>query len=322
MSENKIIEIAKEVLEKEAKGILSLKDSVGDAFIKAVRMILSKKRVIVTGVGKSGIVGKKIAATLTSMGTPAVFLHPTESLHGDLGIVGKEDVVLAISKSGQSDEFHILIPLLKRWGIPVIAITADRESELAQNSDIVLLLPRNQEACPYDISPTVSTTETMALGDALAVVLLYEKKLRVSDFAAFHPGGMIGKRFWLRVEDMMLTGPENLPIVRKEADMKEVILEMTAKRGITSVVDERGRVVGVITDGDLRRLLEREKDIFSFTAEEVMTTNPKIIDKGALAVEAANRMEHYGITALIVVDDKKRPIGIVHLHDLMRQRVV
>ncbi len=322
MKEEEILKIAREVLEKEAQGILSLKETLGDQFVKAVRIILSKKRVIITGIGKSGIVGKKIAATLTSMGTPSVFLHPTESLHGDLGIVGKDDVVLAISKSGQSDEFHILIPLLKRWGIPVIAITANSDSELAKNSDLVLLLPDNHEACPYDIAPTVSTTETMALGDALSVVLLYEKKLRISDFAAFHPGGTIGKRFWLRVEDMMLTGEEHVPIVSEDTGMKDVIIEMTSKRGITSVVDDNGRVVGVITDGDLRRLLEREPDIFSLKASDVMSKNPKVIDKDSLAVEAANRMERYGITALIVVDDDMKPIGIVHLHDLMRQRVV
>jgi len=322
MKEEEIIKIAKKVFDKEAQGILSLKESLGDQFIKAIRIILSKNRVIITGVGKSGIVGKKIAATLTSMGTPSVFLHPTESLHGDLGIVGKDDVVLAISKSGQSDEFHILIPLLKRWGIPVIAITANEESELAKNSDLVLKLPDNHEACPYDLAPTVSTTATMALGDAISIVLLYEKKLKISDFAAYHPGGFIGKRFWLRVEDMMLTGPEHVPVVQKDTGMKGVILEMTTKRGITSVVDENGRVVGVITDGDLRRLLEKEPDIFSLKAGDVMNKNPKIIDKDSLAVEAANKMEKYGITALIVVDDQKRPIGIVHLHDLMRQRVV
>jgi len=322
MSDKEVVEIAREVLEKEAGGILRVKECLGDAFVRAVKLILSKNRVIVTGVGKSGIVAKKIAATLTSLGNPSVFLHPTESLHGDLGIVGKDDVVLAISKSGQSDEFHILIPLLKRWGIPVIAITTDPNSELAKNSDILLHLPIDHEACPYDISPTVSTTATMALGDALAVVLLSLKKLRVKDFAAFHPGGTIGRRFWLRVEDMMLTGPNHVPIVKEDASMKEVILEMTTKRGITSVVDEEGRVVGVITDGDLRRLLEREENIFSLTAKEVMTTNPKIIGKDSLAVEAASRMEYYGITALIVVNEEREPIGIVHLHDLMRQRVV
>lgn len=322
MKEEEIIKIAKEVIEKEAQGVLSLKERLGDQFIKAIRIILSKNRVIITGVGKSGIVGKKIAATLTSMGTPSIFLHPTESLHGDLGIVGKDDVMLAISKSGQSDEFHILVPLIKRWGIPVIAITANEDSELAKNSDLVLLLPNNHEACPYDVAPTVSTTATMALGDALSIVLLYEKKLRISDFAAYHPGGTIGRRFWLRVEDMMLTGPENVPVVKRDTGMKGVILEMTTKRGITSVVDENNRVVGVITDGDLRRLLERETDIFSLKASDVMNKNPKIIDKDSLAVEAANKMERYGITALIVVDDKESPIGIVHLHDLMRQRVV
>lgn len=323
MSNENILKIAKEVLQKEIEGLQASKKLLGDSFVKAVRLILSRKgRIIVTGVGKSGIVAKKIAATLTSMGTPAVFLHPTESLHGDLGIVGKEDIVIAISKSGESDEFQVLIPLLKRWGLPVIAITANVESELARNSDIVITIPVEREACPYDLAPTVSTTVTMALGDALAVVLLYEKNFKLEDFAAFHPGGIIGKRFWLKVEDMMLTGEKHVPVVHKDADMKTVILEMTTKRGITSVVDSGGRVVGVITDGDLRRLLERESDIFKFKAKDVMTLNPKVIAKDALAMKAAQRMEQYGITALIVIDEERRPIGIIHLHDLMRERVV
>ncbi len=323
MKDEEIIRIAREVLGKEMEGIKAVIDNLDGGFVQAARLILSKKgRVIVTGVGKSGIVAKKIAATLTSTGTPAIYLHPTESLHGDLGIVSKDDVVIAISKSGESDEFHILIPLLKRWGLPIIAITANRDSELARNSDIVLEVKVDKEACPYDLAPTVSTTAMMALGDALSVVLLYEKNFKMEDFAALHPGGSIGKRFWLKVEDMMLVGEKYVPVVHESADMKKVILEMTTKRGITSVVDDEGRVVGVITDGDLRRLLERESDIFRFKARDVMNRNPKIITKEQLATKAAQRMEQYGITALIVVDEERRPIGIIHLHDLMRARVV
>ncbi len=325
MNDEEILRLGKEVIASEIAGLKQLLEGLDENFVKAVRLILKHSpqgRVIITGVGKSGIVGKKLAATMTSMGTPAIFLHPTESLHGDLGIVGKDDVVIAISKSGESDEFRALIPLLKRWGLPIIAITANPKSQLAQMADIVLDIKISHEACPYDIAPTTSTTATMALGDALAIALMNEKGIRVEDFAALHPGGSIGKRFWLKVEDMMLTGEKYVPVVREDASMKEVILEMTSKRGITSVVDEENRVVGVFTDGDLRRLLEREKDIFRFRARDVMTRNPKTIKKHELAIKAARKMEEFGITALIVVDDENHPIGIIHLHDLMRARVV
>ncbi len=321
--EHDILELAREVLTEEIRGLERLRDRLGSAFWQAVQLIKGRKgRVIVTGVGKSGIVAKKIAATLTSLGTPAIYLHPTESLHGDLGIVDKDDVVLAISKSGESDEFHVLIPLLKRWGLPIIAITANPESDLAQQADLTLLIDVPKEAGPLEVVPTVSTTVTMALGDALAVALLYEKDFRLEDFVSLHPGGAIGKKLWYRVRDMMLTGSEHVPVVQTDSSMKEVILEMTTKRGITSVVDEEGRVVGVITDGDLRRLLERVSNPFHLTARDVMTTHPKVIGPDELAVTAARKMEEYGITALIVIDEERRPIGIIHLHDLMRARVV
>ncbi len=314
---------AREVLRSERQGLEELEAHLDSAFVEAVRILAQcKGRVILTGVGKSGIVAKKIAATLTSTGTPAIFLHPTESLHGDLGIVHPEDVVVAISKSGQSDEFQVLIPLLKRFGLPVIAITARPESDLAQNADVVLTIPGDQEAMLGNLVPTVSTTVTMALGDALAYVLMRLKGFTVQDFAALHPGGAIGKKIWLRVRDLMLTGDAHLPVVGEEAPMAEVILEMTAKRGITSVVDNRGRLVGVFTDGDLRRLLEREHEVFRFRARDVMTPNPKTASPDELAAQAAQRMVEFGITALIVVDGDRRPIGILHLHDLMRERVV
>lgn len=323
MSDEEILSTARWVIETEIQGLQALRESLGKPFIQAVRLILEKPgKVLVSGVGKSGIVAKKIAATLTSLGTPAFFLHPTESLHGDLGIVAQGDVLLALSKSGRAEEFETLIPLMKRWGVAVIALTADPRSPLARSADVVIPLPVHREACPYDVVPTTSTTIAMALGDALAMALALEKGVRLEDFASLHPGGAIGKRFWLKVSDMMLTGPEHVPVVREEAPMKEVIMEMTAKRGITSVVDERGRVVGVITDGDLRRLLDRVENPFTLRAREVMTTNPKVIGPDELAAEAARQMERYGITALIVVDKARRPIGIIHLHDLMRARVV
>ena len=327
MDKKQVITLAREVIRKEKEGLEKLIEAIDEEFARAVELILSRKgRVIVTGIGKSGIVGKKIAATMTSLGTPAIFLHPTESLHGDLGIVSRDDVILAISKSGNSDEFVTLLPLFKRWDIPIIAITANRDSELSRQADVIIALPGVKEACPYDIAPTVSTTLTMAIGDALAIVLAYEKNFRLEDFAELHPGGAIGKRIWVKVEDMMLTGEKYVPVVREDASMEEVILEMTSKRGITSVVDREGRVVGVFTDGDLRRLLEREltnkQDIFRLKARDVMTRNPKVIKKDELATRAAHLMEQHGITALIVVDDHNHPIGIIHLHDLMRARVV
>jgi len=323
MNNKKILEVARHVIEIEEEALQNLVDSLDRNFLEAVKLIEKcKGRVIVTGVGKSGIVGKKIAATLTGFGTPAIFLHPSESLHGDLGIIQKDDVLIAISKSGESDEFHILIPLVKRWGIPVIAMTSNPDSELARESDIVLLVRIKREACPYDVAPTASTTAMMALGDALAIAVAEMKNLKLEDLAALHPGGAIGKKFWLKVEDMMLTGKEHVPIVYEGASMKEVILEMTTKRGITSVVDNNGVLRGVITDGDLRRLLEKTSDIFKFKAKDVMTTNPKTITKDELAVAAARKMEHYGITALIVIDKEGKPIGVIHLHDLMRARVV
>ncbi len=323
MKEN-VIKIAKEVIKTEIETLKDLVNSLDENFQKACELIYSiNGRVIVSGVGKSGIVGKKIAATFTSLGTPAIFLHPTESLHGDLGIISKEDAFIGISKSGESDEFRMLIPLVKRLGVPVIAITASRDSELARLSDITLYVPVKREACPYDIAPTSSSTAMLSLGDALAICVMNMKGVKLEQFAAYHPGGSIGKKIWLRVSDMMLTEDSQVPRVRENATMKEVILEMTRKRGITSVVDENGRLVGVLTDGDLRRLLEKKGgDIFKFRAKDVMNSNPKTISPERLAVEAARKMEKHGITALIVVDRTNRVIGIIHLHDLMKAKVV
>lgn len=323
MDRERIIKKAKEVISLEIEGLQNLFESIDDNFIKAIELLMScKGKVIVTGVGKSGIIAKKIASTLTSTGTPALYLHPSESLHGDIGVVNGNDVVIAISKSGRTDEIAMIISFLKRRSIPIIAITSNRNSELARESNIAIVIKVEKEACPFDLAPTVSTTMTLALGDAIAMILMDLKRFKAEDFAALHPGGDIGKKFWLKVEDMMLTGEKYVPIVRYDAPMKDVILEMTTKRGITSVVDEEGRLIGVITDGDLRRLLEKTDKIFSLKAIDVMTTNPKVIDKDSLAVVAVKRMENYGITALIVIDEERRPIGIIHLHDLMRERVI
>ncbi len=323
MDEEKIIKIAKDVINLEIEGLKNLMESIDENFLEAIKLLLScEGKVIVTGVGKSGIIAKKIASTLTSTGTPALYLHPSESLHGDIGVVGKKDVVIAISKSGNTHEIATIISFLKRRNIPIIAITSNKNSELAKESNVVIKIKVDKEACPFDMAPTVSTTMTLALGDAIAMVLMNLKEFKSEDFAALHPGGEIGKKFWLKVKDMMLTGEKHVPIVKYNAKMKEVILEMTAKRGITSVVNDKGELIGVITDGDLRRLLEKRDDIFSLCAEDVMTRNPKVIDKDSLAIIAAKKMEEYGITALIVIDDERKPIGIIHLHDLMRERVI
>lgn len=318
------IEIGREVLEIEIQALKDLSESLDYNFKKACECLyLTKGRVILSGIGKSGIIGKKIAATLTSLGTPAIFLHPTESLHGDLGIISKDDVFIGISKSGESDEFRMLIPLVKRIGVPVIAITSSLNSELAQLADIILHVPIEREACPYDMAPTSSSTAMLALGDALAICVMNMKGVKLEEFAAYHPGGSIGKRLWLRVEDMMLTEEEHVPMVREDASMQEVILEMTRKRGITSVVSEDGQLLGVFTDGDLRRLLEKKGgNLFKLKAKDVMNPEPKVIGPGQLAVEAARKMEKYGVTALIVVDNRKKVIGIIHLHDLMKAKVV
>ncbi|MEN3044187.1 MAG: KpsF/GutQ family sugar-phosphate isomerase [Candidatus Hydrothermales bacterium] len=323
MDKENIIKRAKDVLRLEAEGIKRIINLLDVEFARAVELILNTKgKLIVTGLGKSGIVGKKIAATFTSTGTPAMYLHPSESLHGDLGVVSETDTAFFISKSGQTEELQILLPFFKRKNIPIISLTANRESDLAKDSDVVLYVPVDKEACPYDLAPTVSTTVFLAIGDALAIVVMEQKSFKAEDFAALHPGGVIGKRFWLKVKDMMVKD-KDVPIVHKDSPMKDVIIEMTQKRGITSVVDDDGKVVGVITDGDLRRLLEKSwEKIFTYRAHEIMTTNPKIIGPNALAYTAARKMEEYKITALIVVDEENKPIGVIHLHDLMKANVI
>lgn len=317
-----IIKKAKEVIKKEADELLLLRKRIGDNFVKAVEAIYNcKGKVIVSGIGKSGIIGRKIAATLSSTGTPAFHLHPTEGIHGDVGLVTKEDVVIAISKSGETEELFRLIPALKRIGTFIISFTGNPLSSLAKHSDVVLDISVDEEACPYNLIPTSSTAVTLALGDALALCLFHLKNLKPKDFALFHPGGNIGKRLLTKVEHVMLTG-SYVPIVTVTSYMKEAILEMTSKRGITTVVDSKGKIQGVITDGDLRRLLEKKSDIFKLSVGEVMTHKPRTIKKNDLAIKAVKLMEAYGITSIPVVNTAKRPIGIIHLHDLMRLGIV
>lgn len=316
-----IVEWGKEAIRIEAEAVAALEARLNESFKQAVDLIYRcRGRVIVCGMGKSGIIAKKIAATLSSTGTPAVFLHPAEGVHGDLGMVQRHDLFIAVSKSGNTDELYQLIPLFKRMGIPIISLVGTLDSPLAKRSDVVLDVGVKIEACPYDLVPTSSTTATLAMGDALAIALLHRRNFRPEDFAMLHPGGALGRRLLLTVEEMMLTG-DDVPIVHQDASMEKTILELTAKRGVTSVVDDEGKLIGIFVYGDLGRLLEKTKDIFHKKVQEVMVSNPKTITKERLAAEALKKMEEYAITSLIVVDEKKRPVGIVHLHDIMRAGV-
>ncbi len=318
-----IKEKAKEVIRKEAQAIAGLEKKINDEFEKAVEIILKcKGRVIVTGMGKSGIVARKIAATLSSTGTAAIFLHPAEGIHGDLGLVRKDDVVLAITKSGETDEVFQLFPLFKRLDVPIITFTGNTSSQLAEKSDVVIDVSVEEEACGNDLIPTSSTTAALVMGDALAVALLEERNFSPEDFALLHPGGNLGRRLLLRVGDIMHTG-DQIPIVTEDTNIKEVILEMTSKRfGATSVVNKKGELIGIFTDGDLRRLIEKTANFFDMKAKEAMTNNPKVISENALAARALNLMEFFNITCLIILNGERKPMGIVHLHDLLKAGVV
>ena len=314
-----IVEKGKEVVRIELGAIAALEHHIDDRFEKAVTMISSGTgRVIITGMGKSGLVARKIVATMNSTGTPAVFLHPTDAIHGDLGIVSKDDVVIVISKSGETEEIYQLIPLFKRIGTRLIAMVGNPNSRLARNAEVVLDISVPAEACPHDLAPTSSTTATLVLGDALAVALLEQRNFTREDFAMFHPGGNLGKRLLLKAEEMMITG-DGIPIVKRAVSLKDAIIVMTSKRlGATCVVNDDGSLAGIITDGDLRRLLQRTTDVGSFTAEEIMTKNPHTISPGILAAVALQDMEHYNITQLVVVDARHKPVGVIHLHDLVK----
>jgi arabinose-5-phosphate isomerase len=320
-----IIKRAKQVLQIEAKAIEQLIGRINEQFVQAVEMILAcEGKVVVTGVGKSGIIGQKIASTLASTGTPAFFLHSTEGSHGDLGMLGKKDIVVAISNSGETDELSQILPLIKRYGNKLIALTGKVKSTLARAGDVVLDVSVEEEACPLGLAPTASTTATLAMGDALAVALLEKRGFKKDDFAILHPGGKLGKQLLLKVRDLMHVGDE-LPMVYEETLMKGALVEITSKRlGVTGVMNKRHELVGVITDGDLRRALERYTDLLERTAGEVMTQNPKSIEADILAAQAVQRMEEHAITSLFVFDKvgEKTPRGIIHLHDLLKAGVV
>jgi len=313
---------ARRVLEIEATAIAALAERLDESFARAVELIAgSAGKVVVTGMGKSGHVSRKIAATLASTGTPAFFLHAGEALHGDVGMLERHDLVLAVSNSGETPEILDLIPFLKRLALPLIALTGNRRSTLGQAADVVLDVSVAEEACPLGLAPTASTTATLAMGDALAVALLRHRGFRPEDFAALHPAGALGRKL-LRVVDLMHVG-EAMPRVTGATGMRDALVEITSKRlGVTAVTDDDGRLSGVITDGDLRRAAGRFGDLLTHTAAEVMTRHPKTIAGDALAAEAVAVMEQYAITSLFVTDPARRPIGVIHLHDLLRARVV
>jgi arabinose-5-phosphate isomerase len=313
--------LARKVLETEAAAILALVSRLDGKFERAVELIrCCRGRVILTGMGKSGIICHKIAATLASTGTPAIFLHPAEAAHGDLGVMQSDDVIIALSYSGETDEVLRLLETIRRLGAKLIVITGAPMSMLAQAADVALDCSVTEEACPLNLIPTASTTAALALGDALAMTLLVEKGFREEDFANLHPGGKLGKRF-LRVESLMTAGAQ-CPIVGADTPMRDVIYEMSSKGlGMTSVVDGRQALAGIITDGDLRRHMARGPGIMELTASQVMTRDPVSIPPTTLAAEALNIMEHRKITSIVVVDGENRVAGVVHLHDLWRTQL-
>ena len=320
-----VLDQAKDVFRKEANAILSLIDRVNEDFIRAVTLLQScTGKVIVTGIGKSGIISQKIASTLSCSGTPALFLHPAEGIHGDIGMVSKNDVVIAVSNSGETDELLKILPVIKRLGIKLIVVTGNPESLLSKSGDAVLDLGVQEEACPLGLIPTTSTAAAMAMGDALALALLESRGFKEEDFAALHPGGALGRKLLLRVEDVMHVR-EALPLVSEHDPMQVALIEMSSKRlGVTGVVTEQGELAGIITDGDLRRGLERKKNLLSLTVRDVMTRNPRTIEKEALAAQALQVMEQYSITSLFIVaaSGLKKPEGIIHLHDLLKAGMV
>lgn len=317
------LEQAKRVLRIEAEAILGLIEKIGTDFDRAVELLLQcKGKVVVTGMGKSGQVCRKISATLASTGTPAFFLHPAEGIHGDLGMLAKEDTIIAISYSGETDELLQILPLMKRLGLPIIALTGNVHSTLAKSADVVLDLHVREEACPMGLAPTASTTATLAMGDALAVSLLEKRGFKEDDFALLHPGGTLGRKLLFRVKDLMKTGKE-VPLVRTDSDMKQVLVEITSKQlGVTGVLDEDKQLIGIITDGDLRRGLNKKTDFFDQRPLEIMTKHPKTIHQEELAVAALHLMEKHSITSLFILNDNFYPIGIIHLHDLIKARIV
>ncbi|MBF0465692.1 MAG: KpsF/GutQ family sugar-phosphate isomerase [Nitrospirae bacterium] len=324
ISESKIIETARNVLQEEAQAILELIERLDSRFIHAVDLIFdSHGKTVLTGMGKSGLIAKKISATLASTGTPSFFMHPAEAGHGDLGMVTSDDVVIAISNSGETEEILRLIPFFKRFNINLISMTGNMNSTLSRESVVSIDITVKEEACPMGVVPTSSTTATLAMGDALAVVLLLKRGFKKEDFAFFHPNGAIGKKLFIKVSDLMHSG-DSLPYVTPQAKMAEAVMEISSKRlGVTIVADSSRKILGIITDGDLRRgIAQWGRNVFDMEASEVMTKNPRYIDENELAAKALSVMETHAITSLIVPDTEGCAIGIIHLHDILRKGIV
>ena len=318
-----LLQLARDTLDIEAAALQGLKARLDDRFVRAVEMMLGVQgRVVVTGMGKSGHIGRKIAATLASTGTPALFVHPAEASHGDLGMIKAVDLVLGISNSGESDELVAILPVLKRQGVPLIAMTGGLQSSLARHADVVLDSSVDKEACPLNLAPTASTTAQLALGDALAVALLDARGFKPEDFARSHPGGSLGRRLLTHVGDVMRSG-EQVPRVLPEAGFSELMREMSHKGlGASAIADAQGQVLGIFTDGDLRRLIEQGQDLRTLKAADVMHAQPRTIRQDALAVEAADMMEQYRITSILVVDAQGLLCGALNSNDLMRAKVI
>lgn len=322
MKTAEIIERGKRVVRMERDALAESERRIDERFAKAVDILARcTGRAIVSGVGKSGLVGRKIAATLTSTGTPATFLHPSESLHGDLGLVGASDVAILISKSGESNELVALLEHLKRLGVCTIAIVGELDSTLARHTDVALDAWVKEEACVHDLAPTTSTTVALAIGDALAVALLEEKGFKSEDFARLHPGGSLGRKLLTQVRDVMVTG-DLVPVLTPDATMRQAVVQLAERRGIAVVRDEAGKVAGVVTSGDLTRLMEREDNVMPVPVQSVMTRTPRIAKQDELGSAVVYRMEQHGIISMPVVDENDKLVGVIHLHDLMRAGVV
>jgi arabinose-5-phosphate isomerase len=315
------LEAGRRVLRLEAMALRALEDRLDDSFAAAVELVMAAPgRVIVSGIGKSGIIARKIAATLTSTGTPAIFLHPVDGMHGDLGIVGRDDAAILLSKSGESAELTGLVEYLKRLGVGLVALTGRRDSTLGRAADVVVDCSVPEEACPFDLAPTTSSTAMLAMGDALAVALLGRRGFSRDDFARLHPGGALGRKLTVRVRDVMVA--DDYPSLGPDAPMRRCVVLLAEKRGTVPIVDEVGVVIGVVTAGDLTRRMEREEDVFHTPVGEIMNRAPKLISGDELAAAAVFVMEQHGIMALPVVDEGRRLVGLVHLHDLLRANVV
>lgn len=320
---SRFVDIGRDVMRKEADAILQIMGELNADFDRVVEVIdRCRGRVVLTGMGKSGLICRKIASTLSSIGVSAIFLHPAESVHGDLGILQNGDVVIVVSNSGETEEIIRILPWIRRMDIVMVVITSRSSSTIATYGDVVLVV-QVREACPYNVVPTASTTATLALGDAIAIALMVKRDFRVEDFASFHPGGTLGRKLLLTVEDLMHTG-DAMPKVYAPTPMKDVILEITSKRlGVTTVLGENDELIGIITDGDLRRAIEKYANVLSKKALDVMTRNPKVIRKDALATYALKTMEEFSITSLVVLEgaDDRRPKGILHIHDLLKAKI-